>query len=148
MVVHFLSDVIVTCMLAVMLPSSCDTVVFFLMIRRPPRSTRTDTLFPYTTLVRSIAMQILTGIEEFCTGATCRHAAIVRYFGQTAEAENRSEEHTAELPSLMRTSYAVFCLKKKIETRSRGQYDRIDRTIKNIHSRQRNIHVNKLREKQ
>src|SRR3546814_5925953 len=80
------------------------------MIRRPPRSTRTDTLFPYTTLFRSEGWNdhagggahIAIGIEPVpdMTGA-------IRFIG------SRSEEHTSELQSLMRTSYAVFCLKKK-----------------------------------
>src|SRR3546814_4767353 len=74
---------------------------FFLMIRRPPRSTRTDTLFPYTTLFRS----------------GCRRPSPPPVPQAAARAQNRagrSEEHTSELQSLMRISYAVFCLKKKI----------------------------------
>src|SRR3546814_19678155 len=77
---------------------------FFLMIRRPPRSTRTDTLFPYTTLFRSHGeaeprpLAIRLGGKEG-----------VEHFRQ----DIRSEEHTSELQSLMRISYAVFCLKKK-----------------------------------
>src|SRR3546814_4651753 len=89
------------------------------MIRRPPRSTRTDTLFPYTTLFRSVItlprrdqpaapsgdakIDRITSVDprfdpaEFVAGATAA----------------RSEEHTSELQSLMRISYAVFCLKKK-----------------------------------
>src|SRR3546814_5565052 len=80
----------------------CFFFFFFLMIRRPPRSTRTDTLFPYTTLFRSAV-----GIEH-------RHQTPGRgrVVGEPASAE-RSEEHTSELQSLMRISYAVFCLKKK-----------------------------------
>src|SRR3546814_10892169 len=70
------------------------------MIRRPPRSTRTDTLFPYTTLFRS-----LRGAQ----GDTPEHAPPHHH-------RNRSEEHTSELQSLMRISYAVFCLKKKKKT--------------------------------
>src|SRR3546814_4742083 len=73
---------------------------FFLMIRRPPRSTRTDTLFPYTTLFRSA-----TGGSRCASVATGGKLEI----GQMM----RSEEHTSELQSLMRISYAVFCLKKK-----------------------------------
>src|SRR3546814_5524181 len=82
---------------------------FFLMIRRPPRSTRTDTLFPYTTLFRSTCpmhpeiWQDHPGACPIC-GMTLEPA--------TVSAE-RSEEHTSELQSLMRISYAVFCLKKK-----------------------------------
>src|SRR3546814_13522801 len=77
---------------------------FFLMIRRPPRSTRTDTLFPYTTLFRS----------EPCLRELGREASPRRRRMVLAEARLRSEEHTSELQSLMRNSYAVFCLKKKI----------------------------------
>src|SRR3546814_7936540 len=90
------------------------------MIRRPPRSTRTDTLFPYTTLFRSSRTSANAG----------RHARLAPDGGRKAcdslsSAENssrrrkhhprsrRSEEHTSELQSLMRISYAVFCLKKK-----------------------------------
>src|SRR3546814_1905826 len=80
---------------------------FFLMIRRPPRSTRTDTLFPYTTLFRSERLPP-TGRFRLPAGARQGQGAgelrVVR----------RSEEHTSELQSLMRISYAVFCLKKKI----------------------------------
>src|SRR3546814_7312021 len=75
------------------------------MIRRPPRSTRTDTLFPYTTLFRSVPFFTQFGnllpqqpVFSLKTG--------------------RSEEHTSELQSLMRISYAVFCLKKKKNTKS------------------------------
>src|SRR3546814_5039610 len=99
------------------------------MIRRPPRSTRTDTLFPYTTLFRSI-----------CAPALAQHAALTCFEPDVMRIyENRrlsfkerrdyllpeferlglhvrSEEHTSELQSLMRISYAVFCLKKKTYT--------------------------------
>src|SRR3546814_3462331 len=81
---------------------------FFLMIRRPPRSTRTDTLFPYTTLFRSRSAARCAGNRSgevrVAGGRVC---AVVR------PALARSEEHTSELQSLMRISYAVFCLKKK-----------------------------------
>src|SRR3546814_2839200 len=77
---------------------------FFLMIRRPPRSTRTDTLFPYTTLFRSIEVDCHTG--QFGD-----HGPVGERPGPTGPW--RSEEHTSELQSLMRNSYAVFCLKKK-----------------------------------
>src|SRR3546814_4779179 len=73
------------------------------MIRRPPRSTRTDTLFPYTTLFRSRRMR----------AASARTAAISSAPWGLTSAAARSEEHTSELQSLMRISYAVFCLKKK-----------------------------------
>src|SRR3546814_4907318 len=72
------------------------------MIRRPPRSTRTDTLFPYTTLFRS---------QKFGHGDRSDEA---EHADQQGNVEiQRSEEHTSELQSLMRISYAVFCLKKK-----------------------------------
>src|SRR3546814_16568086 len=83
--------------------------IFFLMIRRPPRSTRTDTLFPHTTLFRSPdrcrndSAPARPGAREIRGRASRR--------GRTAR--SRSEEHTSELQSLMRISYAVFCLKKK-----------------------------------
>src|SRR3546814_11586860 len=79
----------------------------FLMIRRPPRSTRTDTLFPYTTLFRSIGE-----LERRRAAIDAEIAQIEGGPAQDAGIE-RSEEHTSELQSLMRTSYAVFCLKKK-----------------------------------
>src|SRR3546814_20166005 len=80
-------------------------VIFFLMIRRPPRSTRTDTLFPYTTLFRSKKSE--TGDFLFFLVKLGLFVFILRSF------IIRSEEHTSELQSLMRISYAVFCLKKK-----------------------------------
>src|SRR3546814_13194243 len=84
--------------------------VFFLMIRRPPRSTRTDTLFPYTTLFRSAGT--VGGVLQRGGVGGGRHPSRVaaRYAGH---GRGRSEEHTSELQSLMRISYAVFCLKKK-----------------------------------
>src|SRR3546814_4400185 len=89
------------------------------MIRRPPRSTRTDTLFPYTTLFRSGVTIARPGDEltmQFVL-ATLRMTWIHSTSWNDAwSAENRfwrSEEHTSELQSLMRISYAVFCLKKK-----------------------------------
>src|SRR3546814_10307968 len=79
---------------------------FFLMIRRPPRSTRTDTLFPYTTLFRS-------GVG--CNARCLRLCSSMAKSNRAAQPSRstRSEEHTSELQSLMRISYAVFCLKKK-----------------------------------
>src|SRR3546814_5145974 len=83
--------------LNVFLVCVCVGVVFFLMIRRPPRSTRTDTLFPYTTLFRSrCLLRIICPWGKFEDGFEV----------------GRSEEHTSELQSLMRISYAVFCLKQ------------------------------------
>src|SRR3546814_2837970 len=75
-------------------------VIFVLMLRRPPRSTRTDTLFPYTTLFRS-------GPRRTSTRLASRNAIDV---APPRPIPTRSEEHTSELQSLMRISYAVFCL--------------------------------------
>src|SRR3546814_2210350 len=96
--------------------------VFFLMIRRPPRATLTDTRFPYTTLFRSPRqIKILAGPDQIQIDrqADVRVGGRQRARGRRApicrdECE-RSEEHTSELQSLMRISYAVFCLKKKNE---------------------------------
>src|SRR3546814_7818021 len=98
------------------------------MIRRPPRSTRTDTRFPYTTLFRSAGVAggagavrggrlgQLTGLLEprlrFLSSAGA-HLGATKCRRQGGRAQVRSEEHTSELQSLMRISYAVFCLKKK-----------------------------------
>src|SRR3546814_3232704 len=90
------------------------------MIRRPPRSTRTDTLFPYTTLFRSQAFSHhgAAGIFDQGAAAGClerqkRKAKAVPRAARQYNLIGRSEEHTSELQSLMRISYAVFCLKKK-----------------------------------
>src|SRR3546814_6500921 len=95
------------------------------MIRRPPRCTRTDTLFPYTTLFRShrgaddgavIRSDPAHTVQHHCAGDH-RHLRDRRlHRPQCAMMLNRSEEYTSELQSLMRISYAVFCLKKKIQT--------------------------------
>src|SRR3546814_2515682 len=87
------------------------------MIRRPPRSTRTDTLFPYTTLFRSHAVVVADGppCQGTCTGRGHLEAVASGNAADRA-AIARSEEHTSELQSLMRNSYAVFCLKKKKKT--------------------------------
>src|SRR3546814_1975776 len=94
------------------------------MKRRPPRSTRTDTLFPYTTLFRSLLVKVQGYSVDEASGqiglspsavkmnihrGLARLTAIIE---KTPDVE-RSEEHTSELQSLMRISYAVFCLKKK-----------------------------------
>src|SRR3546814_15370181 len=120
---------------------------FFLMIRRPPRSTRTDTLFPYTTLFRSwhrltdlSPEQANEGVVGVSSGnhaqgvawaakrlgirativmpsnAPAMKLAATRGLGAEVVLYDRSEEHTSELQSLMRISYAVFCLKKKKTT--------------------------------
>src|SRR3546814_1792803 len=119
---------------------------FFLMIRRPPRSTRTDTLFPYTTLFRSwgsYAQKKAAFVESvdrdgrhlvlkaphpsplsahngfFGCGHFSKANAFLEATGQRPIdfRDDRSEEHTSELQSLMRISYAVFCLKKKNGTK-------------------------------
>src|SRR3546814_14807866 len=104
----------------------CSSLFFFLMIRRPPRSTRTDTLFPYTTLFRSVGEcraagiglgAIYRGVRGRCP--RCGGAKLFRAFLKPVDhCSARSEEHTSELQSLMRISYAVFCLKKKTSTLS------------------------------
>src|SRR3546814_2840150 len=81
---------------------------FFLMIRRPPRSTRTDTLFPYTTLFRSGRLRV-----RLHPRGLHRRGGEVQGIHPRRRRVPRSEEHTSELQSLMRISYAVFCLKKK-----------------------------------
>src|SRR3546814_7827736 len=103
------------------------------MIRRPPRSTRTDTLFPYATLFRSAGDSLLPA-SGLVNGGGCRpklaissapQEQLVQTLGRFAFPTScgltlckgyrfRSEEHTSELQSLMRISYAVFCLQKKI----------------------------------
>src|SRR3546814_2284716 len=87
------------------------------MIRRQPRSTRTDTLFPYTTLVRSRHPDLLRRRVERgqgdLQGRRVRRPRAPRRRSRGGRRDRRSEEHTSELQSLMRTSYAVFCLKKK-----------------------------------
>src|SRR3546814_1733938 len=106
------------------------------MIQRPPRSTRTDTLFPYTTLFRSALQgqhhageqrgetdhrqRVVADLHELAADQprverrpdAMRHGVGGEY-PQSAQGRERSEEHTSELQSLMRNSYAVFCLKKK-----------------------------------
>src|SRR3546814_6773073 len=106
------------------------------MIRRPPRSTRTDTLFPYTTLFRS-AEALFGGLGRHDQGSllggngrqrTVR-GGVMTGFGHRlfdpdpAGQRRRSEEHTSELQSLMRISYAVFCLKKKHQNKINKQYN-------------------------
>src|SRR3546814_2226727 len=121
------------------------------MIRRPPRSTRTDTLFPYTTLFRSqphgrtaiVGLRILLAFRERhrrhhgrlqqlfskhpVTKSRCEREHDNSYDDPQKAPRKRSEEHTSELQSLMRISYAVFCLKKKNKT----TYEQIDRNKQN-----------------
>src|SRR3546814_3526457 len=104
----------------------CIVFLFFfvLMKRRPPRSTLTDTLFPYPPLFRSLPSSVTrpssTTATRSASEAVCSRCAIATTVRPvtTAASERsrcraRSEEHTSELQSLMRISYAVFCLKKK-----------------------------------
>src|SRR3546814_6648028 len=100
----------------------CFLFVFmfvFLMIRRPPRSTRTDTLFPYTTLFRSTSAVSSATSDPAAPIAMPTVAFAIAGASLTPSPtiatgiSSRSEEHTSELQSLMRISYAVFCLKKK-----------------------------------
>src|SRR3546814_4556476 len=94
------------------------------MILRPPRSTRTDTLFPYTTLFRSdvqdtealLPLQARQEVEHSQADGDVEHGD--RLVGDEEPRGMRSEEHTSELQSLIRTSYAVFCLKKKRKSTS------------------------------
>src|SRR3546814_5065453 len=109
---------------------------FFLMIRRPPRSTRTDTLFPYTTLFRSLRGDAVPG-RQLRRGARGHHDARGRCPPDDGRrragvglAQSRSEEHTSELQSLMRISYAVFCLKKKKHVNNQIKSDVKAHTIK------------------
>src|SRR3546814_4229577 len=109
------------------------------MIRRPPRSTRTDTLFPYTTLFRSFVKAAVRVEPRLVNGVGNRDAGCNKLgaqppgpisqrislgcqagFGFEQAMEVRSEEHTSELQSLMRISYAVFCWKKQTKQQSRS----------------------------
>src|SRR3546814_9410626 len=89
-------------------------VVVFLRIRRPPRSTRTDTLFPYTTLFRSdLREPVVPACEQREHGTRLLGVEPAGDDARLHGLRQRSAEHTSELQSLMRISYAVFCLKKK-----------------------------------
>src|SRR3546814_7379601 len=112
------------------------------MIRRPPRSTRTDTLFPYTTLFRSAGRRRGTGQAAHGLGGAGDRLCKLQPRELRARCEAagrgrlRSEEHTSELQSLMRISYAVFCLKKKKITRQHTE------TLQTQHNkREHNTHT-------
>src|SRR3546814_1911979 len=119
------------------------------MIRRPPRSTRTDTLLPYTTLFRSASGSI-NGTSAGGMGRR-RSASMVHHRSAAASSgrgtprhtglanSSRSEEHTSELQSLMRISYAVFCLKKKKSPHN-------SRTKKTNHHQQQYTNVNTIKQ--
>src|SRR3546814_7914036 len=91
------------------------------MIRRPPRSTRTDTLFPYTTLFRSPVKRLACGVSLGNLDLIKNEVEIAADIRNHAYLPARSEEHTSELQSLMRISYAVFCLKKQKTTTSNNK---------------------------
>src|SRR3546814_7170616 len=104
--------------------------MFILMLRRPPRSTRTDTLFPYTTLFRSLGIEIVLSdrrdrdddvtLTQDPVSVMCVRACVRVMSVPSEELDSRSEEHTSELQSLMRISYAVLCLQKKTNKRNHG----------------------------
>src|SRR3546814_6781802 len=99
------------------------------MIRRPPRSTRTDTLFPYTTLFRSSSRATILPRRSV--------KARMELSGKPRNTTTpRSEEHTSELQSLMRISYAVFCLKKKKKKKTQNN----TKTYKKTSKQQYHIH--------
>src|SRR3546814_5014030 len=105
------------------------------MIRRPPRSTRTDTLFPYTTLFRSIDTCSIPENALVCSPTSRRPSASLMGTINSRHM-NRSEEHTSELQSLMRISYAVFCLKKKKSQNNSNQMKEINTIQKNTNRNQ------------
>src|SRR3546814_2906509 len=114
------------------------------MIRRPPRSTRTDTLFPYTTLFRSPVITkgrshlTTTSAKPHLHGQTLRTAKPFTptvTFAWGYSLPTRSEEHTSELQSLMRISYAVFCLKKKKNTSIKWYVNATDRSNMSNHAK-------------
>src|SRR3546814_4889497 len=94
------------------------------MIRRPPRSTRTDTLFPYTTLFRS--RPLLEALADVAGAQAVRSGTLG---GADQTRAPRSEEHTSELQSLMRNSYAVFCLQKQSKTNNNALKQDHDRYV-------------------
>src|SRR3546814_9292760 len=114
------------------------------MIRRPPRSTRTDTLFPYTTLFRSSSdcsppMPVITRHgwnSRLCSANGLTQACLLKA-PPGGSIPFRSEEHTSELQSLMRISYAVFCLKKK-------KKHKMKYTKNNMITMERNYHISTI----
>src|SRR3546814_6316585 len=113
------------------------------MIRRPPRSTLTDTLFPYTTLFRSASIAAVAVLSPACASAGRSPNAVASDLAASISAPSvgcagrssttqcsysRSEEHTSELQSLMRISYAVFCLKTKTHKQSNQRTNRTQHT--------------------
>src|SRR3546814_936383 len=122
----------------------------FLMLRRPPRSTRTDTLFPYTTLFRSAgeALQRFPAtVPAFwicrppISRAACFRASNSGGRSAATMSLQRSEEHTSELQSLMRISYAVFCLKKKKTYHQKLQHNETTNHHQTTHTRRHQKHT-------
>src|SRR3546814_4390277 len=120
------------------------------MIRRPPRSTRTNTLFPYTTLFRSLpkgagsGRRLLRAAARLCRPITPRSNCASWRMCRTMKTSGRSEEHTSELQSLMRISYAVFCLKKK--TNKRIKHDKEYHNNYSLSTHTHKIHHNSISE--
>src|SRR3546814_5028850 len=113
------------------------------MIRRPPRSTRTDTLFPYTTLFRSIGLRALRRKRACPRRVPTADTIFLPSLPQAKplarrvrRSARRSEEHTSELQSLMRISYAVFCLKKKKKRKQKTNKQEKKETINDTTRRQ------------
>src|SRR3546814_4082338 len=106
------------------------------MIRRPPRSTRTDTLFPYTTLFRSQDVPFNPTVKD----GRCTAGLDVPKSNWANVLDTRSEEHTSELQSLMRIAYAVFCLKKKKQKPSQIQQHQVKHTKRNMKSKKQQAH--------
>src|SRR3546814_5757847 len=104
--------------------SSYSSCFFFLMIRRPTRSTRTDTLVPYTTLFRSAGQVRLPRGKAALPGQNAAGSRL-----DPPDFGRRSEEHTSELQSLMRISYAVFCLKKRNRINKTSTVNSMIRTV-------------------
>src|SRR3546814_10052930 len=125
----------------------------FLMIRRPPRSTRTDTLLPYTTLFRSaVLLRAHDGNAPDDLEAGRRAVeeeggqALARVVGGAQHGDEvlgRSEEHTSELQSLMRNSYAVFCLKKKKNMKDQHTIEKENTTTQNKNQHPQHLTINK-----
>src|SRR3546814_16904671 len=113
---YYLFDTSLMCLLRYLL-----LLFFFLMIRRPPRSTRTDTLFPYTTLFRSMAARHRFSRAHRRIARSLRPEWPSHSRSTCQTSFLRSEEHTSELQSLMRISYAVFCLKKKKQQQTKNK---------------------------
>src|SRR3546814_2558579 len=117
------------------------------MIRRPPRSTRTDTLFPYTTLFRS---RRTSSCSASCSSAAAPRTPARSSTPSVTRSAARSEEHTSELQSLMRISYAVFCLKKKkkhqTETKTHHKLDTKNgnKTHHKLTKKTNNAHMQRL----